>query len=75
MLIGIDLWAKIEITLEPPPRNRINQSTKTKMYSVGLSLQMSEEEQLKMFLDQFLDQEKFKSVKEPTNKIQRRIRL
>jgi len=45
------------------------------MYSVGLSLQMSEEEQLKMFLDQFLDQEKFKSVKEPTNKIQRRIRL
>jgi len=39
MLIGVDLWAKIGITLRPPPppRNQIGQGLDTEAYSMELS--------------------------------------
>ena len=75
LLIGVDLWAKLGITLKPPPRSRpSNVATTTKITSEGLNTQTPEEQQkLKEFLEREL--KKFEKVQGPTDRAQHRIRL
>jgi len=75
VLIGVDLWAKIGVTLRPPmPEMQTTYVQTTETHSVGLSDQTPDEERrLKDFLDRELAQ--FEEVVGPTNKLQHRIRL
>jgi hypothetical protein len=75
LLIGVDLWAKLGITLKPPPRSRpSNVASTTKITSEGLNTQTPEEQQkLKEFLEREL--KKFEKVQGPTDRAQHRIRL
>lgn len=75
MLIGVDLWSKLEIRLAPP--GRVQEDTRDASSVTrpkGLSpLTPDEEERLQDFLRREL--EKFQFVHGPTNLVQHRIRL
>jgi len=75
ILIGLDLWAKIGVTLRPPTQEgQITDAQPTEMLSVGLSARTPDEERrLRDFLKQELA--KFEEVVGPTDKLQHRIRL
>jgi len=73
ILIGVDLWAKIGVTLRPPEK-QVTEVQTTETLSVGLSARTPDEEQrLRDFLDQELA--KFEEVVGPTDKLQHRIGL
>jgi hypothetical protein len=75
MLIGVDLWAKLRLTLRPPSRTYPSDvASTTKITSEGLSTQTpGEEQRLKEFLEYEL--QKFGEVQGPTDRTQHRIRL
>ena len=65
ILIGVDLWAKLKITLRPPPEtSQCDTAYTTKITTERLSTQTPEEEQkLKEFLE--FELEKFKKYSRP----------
>jgi len=69
ILIGVDLWAKIGVTLRPPaPEKQVTEVQTTETLSVGLSTRTPDEERrLRDFLDQELA--KFEEVVGPTDKL------